>query len=106
METGFYWRGAFWKLVRKLGRLEPFPFSFLGHPLPIWATEDYSEQICIGSVEQLKNEIDKAVSAGLMSSNPLANFVPGDMTAENYNTFDLHRPYVDDIVLVSLLERL
>ena len=74
---------------------------FWGIPLPIWATEDYSEQICIGSVEQLKNEIDKAVSAGLMSCNPLADFVPGDMTAENYNTFDLHRPYVDDIVLVS-----
>ena len=74
---------------------------FWGIPLPIWAAEDYSEQICIGSVEQLKNEIDKAVSAGLMSSNPLADFVPGDMTAENYNTFDLHRPYVDDIVLVS-----
>jgi len=74
---------------------------FWGIPLPVWAAEDYSEQICIGSVEQLKNEIDKAVSAGLMSSNPLADFVPGDMTAENYNTFDLHRPYVDDIVLVS-----
>ena len=74
---------------------------FWGIPLPIWATEDYSEQICIGSVEQLKNEIDKAVSAGLMSSNPLAHFVPGDMTADNYNTFDLHRPYVDNIVLVS-----
>jgi len=74
---------------------------FWGIPLPIWTAEDYSEQICIGSVEQLKNEIDKAVSEGLMSSNPLADFVPGDMTAENYNTFDLHRPYVDDIVLVS-----
>ena len=74
---------------------------FWGIPLPIWATEDYSEQICIGSVEQLKNEIDKALSAGLMSSNPLADFKPGDMTSENYNTFDLHRPYVDNIVLVS-----
>ena len=74
---------------------------FWGIPLPIWATKDYSEQICIGSVEQLKHEIDKAVSARLMSSNPLADFVPGDMTAENYDTFDLHRPYVDDIVLVS-----
>ena len=74
---------------------------FWGIPLPIWATEDYSEQICIGSIEQLKNEIDKAVSAGLMSVNPLADFMPGDMTAENYNTFDLHRPYVDNIVLIS-----
>ena len=74
---------------------------FWGIPLPIWATEDYSEQICIGSVEDLKKEIEKAVSAGLMNSNPLADFVPGDMTPENYETFDLHRPYVDDIVLVS-----
>ena len=74
---------------------------FWGIPLPIWATEDYSEQICIGSVEQLKKEIDKAVSAGLMSSNPLVNFIAGDMTAENYNTFDLHRPFVDDVILVS-----
>ena len=74
---------------------------FWGIPLPIWATEDHSEQICIGSVEQLKNEISKSVSAGLMSSNPLANFVPGDMNTENYNTFDLHRPYVDNIVLIS-----
>ena len=74
---------------------------FWGIPIPIWTTKDYSEQICIGSVEQLKNEIDKAVSAGLMSKNPLADFIPGDVTAENYNTFDLHRPYVDNIVLVS-----
>jgi isoleucyl-tRNA synthetase len=74
---------------------------FWGIPLPIWVTEDYSEQICIGSMEQLKSEIDKSVAAGLMESNPLADFIPGDMSAENYNKFDLHRPYVDDIILVS-----
>tara|TARA_B100000497_G_scaffold126111_1_gene164118 strand:+ start:573 stop:3929 length:3357 start_codon:yes stop_codon:yes gene_type:complete len=74
---------------------------FWGIPLPIWKTEDGEEQICIGSMEQLKSEIEKSVEAGLMSENPLANFVVGDMSAENYATFDLHRPFVDDIVLVS-----
>lgn len=74
---------------------------FWGIPLPIWATEDYSEQICIGSMEQLKDEINKSVAADLMKANPLADFVPGDMSAENYEKFDLHRPYVDEIVLVS-----
>jgi len=74
---------------------------FWGIPLPIWKTEDGEEQICIGSMEQLKSEIEKSIEAGLMSENPLANFVVGDMSAENYATFDLHRPFVDDIVLVS-----
>ena len=64
-------------------------------------TEDGEEQICIGSMDQLKSEIEKSVQAGLMSTNPLANFVVGDMSAENYATFDLHRPFVDDIILVS-----
>lgn len=74
---------------------------FWGIPLPIWATEDYSEQICIGSMEQLKMEIEKSIAADLMKENPLADFVPGDMSDKNYQTFDLHRPYVDDIVLLS-----
>ena len=74
---------------------------FWGIPLPIWVTEDGEEQICIGSMEQLKSEIEKSVQTGLMSTNPLANFVVGDMSAENYATFDLHRPFVDDIILVS-----
>ncbi|MCH5335140.1 MAG: isoleucine--tRNA ligase [Alistipes sp.] len=76
---------------------------FWGTPLPIWATEDYSEMRCIGSVEELMAEIDKSVAAGLMSENPYKNFKPGDMSAENYSTdrIDLHRPYVDSIVLVS-----
>ena len=74
---------------------------FWGIPLPIWVTEDGEEQICIGSMEQLKSEIEKSVQAGLMLTNPLADFVVGDMSAENYATFDLHRPFVDDIILVS-----
>jgi isoleucyl-tRNA synthetase len=74
---------------------------FWGIPLPIWVTEDGEEQICIGSMEQLKSEIEKSVQACLMPTNPLADFVVGDMSAENYATFDLHRPFVDDIILVS-----
>ncbi|MDE6818854.1 MAG: class I tRNA ligase family protein, partial [Muribaculaceae bacterium] len=76
---------------------------YWGTPLPIWRTEDAREEICIGSVEQLSAEIDKAVAAGLMASNPLTDkgFVPGDYSKENYEKIDLHRPYVDDIVLLS-----
>jgi len=75
---------------------------YWGTPLPIWVSEDRSEEICISSVEQLKAEIDKSVNAGLMEDNPYGKFVPGDFSKDNYNTFDLHRPYVDDIVLVSV----
>jgi len=74
---------------------------FWGIPLPIWTTEDKTEQIVLGSAEELKTEIEKSVAAGHMDKNPLANFVPGDMSKENYETFDFHRPYVDEIVLVS-----
>ena len=74
---------------------------FWGIPIPIWTTEDKEEQICIGSVEQLKHECEKAVAAGIMNENPLADFVPGDMSAENYEKLDLHRPFVDEIILVS-----
>lgn len=74
---------------------------FWGIPLPIWATEDRSEMICIGSVAELKAEIDKAVKAGLMKENPLAAFVENDFSKENYLRFDLHRPYMDRITLVS-----
>ncbi|MDP2423916.1 MAG: isoleucine--tRNA ligase [Bacteroidales bacterium] len=74
---------------------------FWGTPLPVWMNEDGNEQICIGSVKQLKEEIEKSVDAGHMTSNPLAAFNPDDQTEENYNTFDLHRPSVDDIILVS-----
>ncbi|MBR0049926.1 MAG: isoleucine--tRNA ligase [Prevotella sp.] len=75
---------------------------FWGTPLPIWRSEE-GEELCIGSVEELYSEIEKAVEAGLMASNPLKDqgFVPGDMSKENYDRIDLHRPYVDYIVLVS-----
>jgi len=74
---------------------------YWGTPLPIWVSEDRSEEICISSVAQLKEEIEKSVKAGFMAANPLEAYVPGDNTEENYNKFDLHRPYVDDIILVS-----
>jgi len=74
---------------------------YWGVPLPIWATEDHEEQICIGSAAQLKEAIDQAVEAGFMKDNPLKDFNPDNMSEENYNKFDLHRPFVDDIILVS-----
>ena len=74
---------------------------YWGVPLPLWASEDYSEQICIGSVEQLKEEIDKSIESGFMDKNPLGDFEPNNQSEENYDTFDLHRPFVDDIILVS-----
>ena len=74
---------------------------FWGIPLPIWVSQDGQEQICIGSVEQLQQEIEKAIKMGVMTQNPLANFEPGNMSKTNYDTFDLHRPFVDEIVLVT-----
>ncbi|MDQ3045931.1 MAG: class I tRNA ligase family protein, partial [Bacteroidota bacterium] len=72
---------------------------FWGIPIPIWTSEDKSEQIIISSVEQLQKEIDNSVSKGHMEISPLANFKAGDNSAENYNTFDLHKPYADSIIL-------
>ncbi len=74
---------------------------FWGVPLPIWVTEDRTEQKCLGSAAELKAEVEKAVAAGVMTENPMKDFDPGDMSDENYRTFDFHRPYVDKIVLVS-----
>ena len=74
---------------------------FWGIPIPIWCTEDRDEIICISSIEMLKSEIEKSVKAGLMNNNPLSDFVEKDFSKENYEIFDLHRPYVDDIILVS-----
>ncbi len=74
---------------------------FWGIPIPIWRTEEGDEEVCIGSAEQLKSECEKAVAAGVMDSNPLADFAVGDMSKENYDTFDLHKNYVDTIILVS-----
>ncbi|MBR4166844.1 MAG: isoleucine--tRNA ligase [Bacteroidales bacterium] len=76
---------------------------FWGTPLPIWRTEDGKEEICIGTAAQLYEEIDKAVAAGIMATNPFRDngFDPADMSKENYDRIDLHRPYVDNIFLVS-----
>jgi isoleucyl-tRNA synthetase len=74
---------------------------FWGTPLPIWLTEDKTEEKCIGSVKELKEEIEKSVDAGFMKTNPLDSFIPDDNSDNNYNKFDLHRPFVDDIILVS-----
>ncbi len=74
---------------------------YWGTPLPIWRTEDGTEELCIGSVEELISEIEKSVAAGFMPVNPYQDFVVGDNSKENYEKIDLHRPFVDDIVLVS-----
>ncbi|HNY01403.1 MAG TPA: isoleucine--tRNA ligase, partial [Bacteroidales bacterium] len=74
---------------------------FWGTPLPIWRSADSQHERCIGSVAELREEIEKAVAAGVMKTNPLAGFRADDTTGENYHSFDLHRPFVDDIVLVA-----
>jgi len=74
---------------------------FWGTPIPIWRSEDGTEEICISSIEQLKNECEKAVTSGFMEKNPLSEFIIGDMTEKNYSVVDLHKNYVDEITLVS-----
>ncbi|MCD4746328.1 MAG: isoleucine--tRNA ligase [Bacteroidales bacterium] len=74
---------------------------FWGVPLPIWLTEDKKEQICIGSATEMKKEIAKSVSVGFMKSNAYETFVPGNNSKENYETFDFHKPFIDEIILVS-----
>ena len=93
--------GRFGKWLENLVDWNLSRSRFWGIPIPIWRTEDGETEICISSVEQLKSEIEKSISAGIMKFNPLADFVVGDMSDENYNSFDLHRPYVDDIILIS-----
>ena len=104
-----YWKpestgtGRFGKWLENINDWNLSRSRFWGTPLPIWATEDRTELKCIGSVEELMGEIERAVAAGVMTENPYKNFVVGDMSKENYSTknIDLHRPYVDNIVLVS-----
>ncbi len=93
--------GRFGKWLENLVDWNLSRSRYWGTPLPIWVSDDRSEIKVIGSAEELKKEIDKSVKAGLMKSNPLASFVPGDNSKTNYETFDLHRPFVDDIILVS-----
>ena len=95
--------GRFGKWLENLQDWNLSRSRYWGTPLPIWRTEDGAEEICIGSVEELYNEIEKSVKAGLMESNPYKElkFQPGEYTKENYEKIDLHRPYVDDVILVS-----
>lgn len=95
--------GRFGKWLENLNDWNLSRSRYWGTPLPIWRTEDGTEEMCIGSVEELISEIEKSIDKGFMKENPYKNFKVGDYSAENYSVknIDLHRPYVDGIVLVS-----
>lgn len=109
LNDGIAWKpestgtGRFGKWLENIQDWNLSRSRYWGTPLPIWRTEDGKEEICIGSVKELYNEIEKSVAAGMMSSNPLKDkgFSPDDMSKDNYDKIDLHRPYVDNIFLVS-----
>ena len=95
--------GRFGKWLENLNDWNLSRSRYWGTPLPIWRTEDGQEEICIGSIKELFDEIDKSIQAGFMTENPWKNHKVGDYSAENYDpsVIDLHRPYVDNIILVS-----
>ncbi|MBQ1851507.1 MAG: isoleucine--tRNA ligase [Paludibacteraceae bacterium] len=95
--------GRFGKWLENLQDWNLSRSRYWGTPLPIWRTDDGSEEICIGSMEELMAEIEKSVAAGVMSENPYKHFKVGDFSKENYapENIDLHRPYIDSIILVS-----
>lgn len=95
--------GRFGKWLENLQDWNLSRSRYWGTPLPIWRTEDGSQEKCIGSIEELMTEIDKSIAAGFMTENPYKNFKVGDFSKENYDpkNIDLHRPYVDGIILVS-----
>ncbi len=109
LNAGIVWKpeatgtGRFGKWLENIQDWNLSRSRYWGTPLPIWRTEDGKEEKCIGSLKELYAEIEKAVKAGFMTSNPLADkgFDPSDMSKENYDKIDLHRPYVDEIYLVS-----
>ncbi len=109
LNDGIAWKpestgtGRFGKWLENIQDWNLSRSRYWGTPLPVWRTEDGREEICIGSIRELWDEIDKSVAAGFMASNPLrdAGFDPADMSKENYDRIDLHRPYVDEIFLVS-----